>query len=223
MKRRLAYRNQRHVYIRKSSYSGKTIFSMHSNDKSYPVYENEVYFSDSWDPKSFGKNYDFSRPFTEQMFAFVDEVPHYARSITQLENSDYCNNVSNLKDSYLTFNGGNSEKLLYTAMFKDCYECIDCLGIIACRSCFQCIECVNLEKSFYCQDCSRCVDCLMCDGCTGCTNCFSCANLVNKQYYIANKEYSKESYFATLRTLQISEVIENVRKWISSQPKRYMK
>lgn len=150
----------------------------------------------------------------------IDEVPHYARSITQLENSDYCNNASNLKDSYLSFNGGNSEKLLYTTMFKDCYECVDCHNVITCRSCAQCIECLNCEKSFYCQDCAQCIECILCNGCTGCTNCFSCANLSHKQYYIANKQYTKESYFEMIHSLHLAKIIEKTHAWIATQPKR---
>jgi len=49
-RRRLSYRNQRNVYLRKSSATGKTIFSMHSADKIYPVFENEIYYGDSWSP-----------------------------------------------------------------------------------------------------------------------------------------------------------------------------
>lgn len=61
MRRRLSYRNQRNVYIRKSSYSDKQIFSMHSSEKRYPVYENEIYFSDIWDPKTYARDYDSTR------------------------------------------------------------------------------------------------------------------------------------------------------------------
>jgi len=220
-RRRLTYRNQRNVYLRKSSTTGKTIFSMHSGDKLYPVYENEIYYNDSWSPLEYGKKYNSEIPMLDQIKALTEQVPHFARSCSMLENSDYCNNANNLKDSYLSFNGGDSEKLYYVAMFIRSEMCIDCLSIYECRNCYECTDCVNCDSCLYGHNLNRCTDCLVCDSCTGCTHCLSCANLANKQYCIANKQYSKEEYFTKLHSIQINTIISSSRAWISTQPKRY--
>jgi hypothetical protein len=78
---------------------------MHSEDKKYPVYENEIYYSDIWSPLDYGQKYNSDISFLKQLNLLALQVPHYARSCLLLENSDYCNNANNLKDSYLSFNG----------------------------------------------------------------------------------------------------------------------
>lgn len=78
---------------------------MHSADKAYPVYENEMYYSDRWDPLQYSQKYDPHISIFEQINTLSMRVPHFARSCLLLENSDYCNNANNLKDSYLSFNG----------------------------------------------------------------------------------------------------------------------
>ena len=221
MRRRISYRNQRNVYLRKSSFSGETIFSMHSTNKAYPVYENDIYYSDQWNPLEYGLKYNPDISIFEQINSLALEVPHFARSCSLLENSDYCNNANNLKDSYLSFNGWNSEKLYYTAMFVRSEMCIDCLSIYECRESYECIDCNNSERCFYGHALTRCSDCFICDSCTGCNDCFSCANLVNRSYCIANKQYTKEDYFKQLQTLDIPSLVPKVRAWIATQPKRY--
>lgn len=221
MRRRISYRNQRNVYLRGSSFSGETIFSMHSADKAYPVYENDVYYSDRWNPLEYCQKYDPNAPIFEQINTLAMRVPHFARSCLLLENSDYCNNANNLKDSYLSFNGWNSEKLYYTAMFVRSEMCVDCLSIYECRECYECLDCNNCERCFYGHALTRCTDCFVCDACTGCNDCFSCANLTNRSYCIANKQYTKEEYFKQLKTLDIPSLVSKVRTWIATQPKRY--
>src|SRR3990167_2994365 len=67
MRRRFAFRNERFVYKRKSDFSCKEIFAMFPPDSFQKVYENEVWFSDKWDPMRYGMDVDFSRPFLEQL------------------------------------------------------------------------------------------------------------------------------------------------------------
>src|SRR3989338_6718057 len=64
--RRMTFRNERSLYRRKCDLCGKNIIARFSPDKPYPVYCRECWWSDKWDPKSFGKNYDFSRPFLDR-------------------------------------------------------------------------------------------------------------------------------------------------------------
>lgn len=71
MRRRLSYRNQRNVYLRKSSFSDETIFSMHSVDKKYPVYENNIYYSDQWSPLEYGQKFNTKISFIEQLNSLV--------------------------------------------------------------------------------------------------------------------------------------------------------
>ena len=64
--RRLAFRNERHLYHRKSDLSGKQIISCFSPDKLTKVFSQDEWWSDAWDPLEYGRDFDFSRPFFEQ-------------------------------------------------------------------------------------------------------------------------------------------------------------
>ena len=64
--RRLSFRNERNLYRRKCDASGKDIIAMHSPDKPHRVYDQKIWRSDDWDPLKYGRDFDFSKSFTEQ-------------------------------------------------------------------------------------------------------------------------------------------------------------
>ena len=104
MIRRLAYRNERHLYHRKCDLSDKQIISSFSSEKPFPVYDIDVWWSDQWDAKDLGQDFDFSRPFFEQFFELQDQAPRLAlQQQKPMHNSDYCNCASQNKNCYLVF------------------------------------------------------------------------------------------------------------------------
>ncbi len=64
--RRLSFRNERKLYKRKCDATGKDIVSIYSPDKPYTVYHQDYWWSDAWDPMSYGREFDFSRGAFEQ-------------------------------------------------------------------------------------------------------------------------------------------------------------
>gem|GEM_PF-3801988 len=148
-------------------------------------------------------------------------VPRSAKSVLNLENSDYCNNASNVKDSYLSFNGGESEKLFYTETFIRSVMCFDCLSIDGCRESYECIDCTQCESCYFCHDLSQCRNCYICDSCIECHDCISCANLSHKSYCIGNQQFTREGYLSQLEKINISTILNKSRQWISTQPKRF--
>src|SRR3989344_3244366 len=65
--RRLAQMNRIYLYRRKSSATNKDIISIYSPEKALIVYENEIWFGDSWDPLDYGQTPDFSKPIFVQL------------------------------------------------------------------------------------------------------------------------------------------------------------
>ena len=223
-RRRLAFRNPKTIYLRKSSFSDKTIFSQHSIEKPYPVYENEIYYGNDWSPLEYGANFTTESDFLSQFQKLHNQVPHYARPVDNLINSDYCSSSTRLKDCYLCFNGGDSEKILYSLWFKRCFWCIDCTLMFDSRQCFMCVDIENCDTCFYIQNSHHCNECFYCDECSGCQNCFSCSNLHNKKYCIANQQYSREDYFR-----KVSDITKNTpnvqmlfQQWSIHQPKKHL-
>ena len=64
--RRMIATNERVLYKRKCDLTGKDIFSMYDEKATFPVYETDAWYSDAWDPYSYGMDYDENRPFFDQ-------------------------------------------------------------------------------------------------------------------------------------------------------------
>jgi len=95
--RRLAFRNERYLYRRKSDFSGKEMLSRLPPESPVKVYENEIWGSDRWDAIEYAKEVDFSRPFLLQLLELIHEIPWRNRSTVGGVNSEYSNNFTELK------------------------------------------------------------------------------------------------------------------------------
>ena len=194
MIRRFHFRNEGMLFRRTDGNTGKEIFSGISPDAKVVTYNNDFWFGDKWDPIDFGQDYDFNRPFFEQFRELLSRSPIPARSVYNMENSDYCNEASFSKNCYLCFNTDyieNSAYLRKIAYIKDSFD------IYEAREDELCYECVAVDKSyqtFFSFDCESCVDVWFSKGLRGCTNCFGCVNLTNKSNYFFNEPCSKEEY-----------------------------
>src|SRR3989338_6589940 len=90
-RRRFAFRNERHLYKNKSSFSEKEIISCIHPDDPWKVYSPEEWWGDNWDGLDFGRPYDFSKTFIEQYFNLQKEVPVMAANSMNNENCPYPN------------------------------------------------------------------------------------------------------------------------------------
>jgi hypothetical protein len=90
--RRLSFRNERNLYKRKCGATGRDIVSIYSPDKPFIVYHQDYWWSDKWDPMSYGKEFDFSRSAFEQMGDMYQDIPKVNLWIRpDMVNCDYCN------------------------------------------------------------------------------------------------------------------------------------
>lgn len=194
LKNRLVFRNHTALFQRPAYPSGEMIFSMHPETAPFPVMKNEDWISDSWDPLSYGLDFDFSRPFFEQFKVLNDRVPKYARVALRNENCDYANNLSDNKNCYMVFSISNAEDCMYCEDSwgsKDCIECTITLQSEKCYDCTDCIRCFSLQSSEHSENCS---DSYFMAFCRSCKNCFGCTNLRNREYCIFNEQKTKEEY-----------------------------
>jgi hypothetical protein len=103
---RLAWRNERSIYKRKSDATGKNIITTFTPDSKQKVFEEEIWDSDFWDAKDYGPanvGFDFNKSFFEQFGELLSVVPVPSKSTKFCENSDYCNAATSAKNCYLTF------------------------------------------------------------------------------------------------------------------------
>lgn len=192
---RLAFRNERSLYLRKCGLSGKQIISVYAPESPYTVYDQEEWWSDKWDPLTFGRDFDFSRPFFEQFGELMRDVPRRNLIYFQNENSAYTNVCSNNKDCYLLFSSDYNRSCLYVSNIQKCIDCVDCsLG----GESELCYECFNFHRCYHClfsANIENCRDCFMVYDCKNCQNCAFSVGLRGKEFHIYNKPYSKEEYF----------------------------
>ena len=75
----------------------KQILSLYAPDSPYTVYCSECWWSDKWDPVTYGRDVDFSRPFFDQFRDLQIAVPKIAIiDLGNLQNSEYTNDVQRL-------------------------------------------------------------------------------------------------------------------------------
>ena len=199
--RRLTFRNERFLYKRKSDFSGKEIFCMYPPASKVRVYENNIWFSDEWDPVEYGQEIDFSRPFLTQLMELLKKVPLFALSVLYGVNSDYSNNFTGFKNCHLVINGNYSEDCMYGVGINYAKNSIDNSYLDHCENCYESFWITSSSNIFFSSRCSNSFNLFFCKNCNGCNDCFGCVNLRNKKYHIFNQPYSKEEYRQKLNEL----------------------
>jgi hypothetical protein len=204
MVRRLAWRNERVLYKRKCDLCNKNIVAMHHQSVPFPVYCRECWWSDKWDPTSYGRSYDMNRSFFEQYKEFSCTVPRFALWQRNVINSDYSNMTGESRNVYLSVSVVvGSENVFYSKTIDKSTDIVDCLNIKEGQSLYENIE---GEKNYNCQHLllSRsCMDSYFLVDCVNCSNCALSYNLRNKEFYIRNKKYSKGDYFKEIEKLNL--------------------
>ena len=198
MIRRFNYRNEAMLFRRKDAHTGKEIFSGFSPEADVLTYENNYWYSSDWDQLSSGFDYDFSKSFFEQFKRLLSTSPLPARSIYNLINSDYCNEMSEAKNCYLCFNCDYIENSAYLRKIRLGKESFDLYDGMENELCYEGVLVDKSYKTFFSFDCESCIDVWFSKGLRGCTNCFGCVNLVHKNYHFFNEGLSKEEYFKRL-------------------------
>ena len=80
------------------------------------VYSQEIWWSDKWDGRDYGRDFDFSRPFFDQFQELRLSTPRMSLLNSNGENSEYCNLTTDNKNCYLVF-GEILIKMLFIQYF----------------------------------------------------------------------------------------------------------
>lgn len=207
--RRLACRNERTLYHRKCDLSGRPMISMHPADSPFPVYHITEWLTDKWDPKTYGRDFDFSKPFFEQFHELCTATPHFNAFVDPHMdiNSEYTNCSSEAKNCYLITQAEKNEDCYYARGINNCKNCCDCYRVHKCELCYECIDANNCYNCRYCQDCDNSTDCWFSSDLRGCKFCFGCHGLAQKEYHIFNKPVTKKEWEQKIGTLKLSHDI----------------
>ncbi len=202
--RRAAQVNEMHLYKRTCDLTGKQILSNIHPSSPYKVYDQEAWYSDKWDPMTYGRDFDFNRLFFQQYKELLDAIPHMNlfTGYQYDENCDYTNYSGKNKNCYLVFDSDEDRDCLYGYSVNACIDCMDSFRVRGSELCYGCTDCEKCYGSSFLQDCVNCTGCMFLKNCTGCRNCLMCSNLVNKEYMVENKQVTKQEFGTFLKSLR---------------------
>jgi len=194
LQRRLSFRNERMLYHRDCDLCGKKSISIYQPGGKNVVYCHDCWWSDKWDSLSYGKDYNFSKPFFKQYHELSQIVPQEGLVNANSINSEYTNLAADNKDCYMLFESSNNERCNHSYWMQLSKDCLDCAFVNNSELCYEVFSAWNCYKLFFSKECRDCTDSYFLKDCVGCSNCYGCVGLRQKQYHIFNKPYSKEDY-----------------------------
>ncbi|HNG96856.1 MAG TPA: hypothetical protein PLW93_01135, partial [Candidatus Absconditabacterales bacterium] len=201
-RRRLSFRNERKLYKRTCDATGDRIISIYSPDKPYKVYDQKFRRSDHRDPMDYGRDFDFSKTFTEQFRELMREVPLLGLMNMENEYSEYTNYTGRSKNCYLCNDVMYSDMLMYSNIIKNCSNSLELSDNKESIECYQLLRSENCRKCYFGVFLENCNNCYFSYNLNNCKNCIYSANLNNKEYYIYNKSVSKDDFIEMLNTIQ---------------------
>lgn len=219
------------LFSSKCGLCDKNVVTLYAPDSGITIYCNRCWWSDKWDPKSYGVDYDFSKPFFTQYKELVQKIPHMAivndDGIASL-NCEYTHDWWFAKNCYMCFSGWKIENVMYSFFILAGKDMMDCMNVLDKTEWMY--ECTNCEKCYqlkYSQFAVACNDSQFLYDCRNCQDSFMCAGLRNKRYCFKNVEYSKEEYLEILKSYKLDTFsgVERAQKeydeFILSYPRRY--
>lgn len=194
-----------------SDLSGESLITVLPEKTRYPIYTLNEWHSDKWDAMDFSQDYDSSKPFFEQLQVLQEKVPHPHQGGIKNTNCDWCDDVWNCKNSYLSRSMVDCEDLYYSYRNLSVKNSIDVVVCFDSERCFDSVNCHHSYKIFYSRNSRDCMDSYFLLDCRNCQNCFMCWNLRGKSYCIENVQYAKESYEQKLKSFNLGSY-ESIQK-----------
>lgn len=197
----------------KSDLTGENFITVLPAKLRYPVYTSHEWWGDAWDGLDFGQDYDSTRSFFDQLKELQEKIPRPHQTGENNVNSDWCDDVWESKNCYLSRSVVKCENLSYgyrVVEAKDSFDIVNSFNLQNSYSCFACHNSFNLNFSENSKDC---IDSYFLFDCRNCQNCFMSYNLRNKQYCIRNKQYTKEDYEKELKNIKLDsyQTIESLK------------
>ncbi|KKS45183.1 MAG: hypothetical protein UV08_C0007G0028 [Parcubacteria group bacterium GW2011_GWA2_42_18] len=212
MIRRFSAINIWSLYKRSCGRCGDSIISIYAPENPRIVYCLTCWWADDWDGTEYGREYNPSRPFFEQLRELSEITPYQALESAHLTmtNSDYCNAAGHLKNCYLCYWADYCENTYYSSFLNGLKDSLDCYRVKKSELLY---ECIGMNASYNCifsEECDSCNNVHFSRSCFGCTNCIGCINLRGSSYCIFNKKYSKEEYKTEVAKMKL-ETMTGIR------------
>lgn len=192
--RRLTWRNERALHKRACSLCEKSMVAMYPDGTVFPVYCRECWLSDKWDTLSYGREYDFSKPFFAQFKELQNVVPRLPMQAHQNVNSDYTNQTGFCKDCYLISSSNQDENCCFGYRIISSKDVYHALLILRGEKMYDTVECIDSSRVIFSEDIANSFDLAFCFDVRGSNSCFMSCNLRRSAYVFRNEQLIKEEY-----------------------------
>ncbi len=187
----------------KSDLSGESLITVLPEKTRYPIYTLTEWYSDKWGAMDYGMDYNSTVPFLKQLQDLQEKVPHPHQNGSKNTGCDWCDDVWNCKNCYLSRSMEGCENLYYSYRNLSVNNSIDMTVCFDSEKSYDSSDCYNSFKIFYSKHSRDCIDSYFLYDCRNCQNCFMSWNLRNKQYCIENVQYSKDTYEEKLKSFKL--------------------
>jgi len=202
LRRRASFRNDQNYYRNDCSICNKSLISVYSPDKEFPVACEDCFWSDQWDPLASGQEFDFSRSFFEQFVEVKRKTPRLAIFNTQSENSTYTVHSSKNKNCYMASSLVDCEEVHFSDFTFSSKDCLDLFGCHKMELCYECSDSIGCFNSDFVELCNALHDSLLCFDCRNSSHLIGCMGLRNTENQILNQPASKDSCIETAKRLR---------------------
>lgn len=221
LKRRLAFRNESHLYQATCDLCEKPMISVFKADVAFPVYCVDCWWSDRWDPLSYGRAIDWSQPFFPQLAELFAVVPKANLLQFQTENSPYNAYLAFGKDCYMSPGSYKAENCYYLRKSQDCKDCVNSMMLNKCELVADSTNCDHCYSSHHLLNCRSCSFSSYLQHCSGVQYGFMCSGIKNTNYCFKNKQYTETEYTAILeqyRHKPAAAVLAEFKDFCATQP-----
>lgn len=201
----MSWYTERYLYPGQCKLCGKSIVSQFAPGNPRIQYCLDCWWSEKWDPLSYGRAYDPNRSFFDQFHELELSVPYACTTNdTVLLNCDFTHQTGHSKNCYLVFHTSLCEDCYYGYGVKKSKNCMDVHYCHESELCYECVDIVGCYGLSWCQDCQNCSESRFLRDCIGCSECFLCVGLRNKKHCFMNEQLSPAEYKERLKEASTS-------------------
>ncbi|MBU0612303.1 hypothetical protein KKB58_02700 [Patescibacteria group bacterium] len=213
LQRRLAWMPSFTLFKRKCDLCGEEGLSMYEPNAPFTVYCVKCWWSDNWDPLSFGIEIDFNKPFLEQWKELLCKTPVLALHVDSatIKTSPYVNHVAHSRNCYMVYFSDYNEDCVsdfWLTRNKDLYICSVVMDSEKCFDCSNLFKSYNIYGSI--SNNRFCYDSAFIRDCEGAHHCFGVANIKNGSYVFMGEKFSEEEYKKKINNIDLGSYKEYI-------------
>ena len=214
LRSRMAFHGERRYFWRRCDATGARIPSIYAAYAPFPVYSASVWNSDSWDPLSFGRSFDFQKAFFEQLAELWRVVPRPSASVADSRECRAAQNARRCERCVLVSSAIDTIDSCYCSDITRCSGCCDCDFVTDCTRCFECLNCHGCASVRWGEHCFDVQESSFVANCRSCRHCLFCANLEHREYCLFNEQLTADEYQQKLREWDFGHrtVVEKARE-----------